>query len=423
MTLRTPRAEPPQNARSCCVCGSSSQTAIFRQTFAPFEAALTDGYSVVACAACGFCFADPAPRQDALDAYYRDLSKYEHPLGDSRPDPLETARHERTVEILRPWIPSPRSRILDIGCSTGALLDLLSRAGFPDVQGWDPSPRCAALARQLYGIDVSARTLADGGDPGGPFDLIVLIGVLEHVRDLHAALGRLEGALAPGGLLYLDVPDAAHFHEWVDAPYQQFSAEHINFFSAASLGGLLGSRRFEALWLRHDVHQLTERSSMPAVRALFRRKAAPDRHSLEHDTASERALHEYVLRSSEWEARILPAVNTLAETRQPVLLWGAGTLARRLLAVSRLREANLAGIIDSNPRYHGKLLAGRPVLAPAAVAGRNEPILIASLGSEQEIERQVRDTLGGGNPILRLPGPDADATVGRGPSGPEARTE
>lgn len=415
--------ETPLEIRTCCVCGGSSRTELFRQTFAPFEAALIDGYSVVACADCGFCFADPLPRQETLDAYYRDVSKYEHPLGDGRPGAVDMARHERTLEILRPWVSSSRSRILEVGCSTGALLDLLRLAGFPDVRGWDPSPRCAALARELYGIDVSTRTLSDEGDQGGPFDLIVLIGVLEHVRDLRGAIARLEGALASDGLLYVDVPDAARFPDWVDTPYQQFSTEHINFFSAASLEGFLGSAGFEPVWLRHDVDPLTEQSMMPDIRALFRRRTAPAGQPPARDTASEPAIREYVHRSSELEERILPVVSALADAGQPVLIWGAGTLARRLLAVSRLGEANIAGIIDSNPRYHGKLLAGRPVIAPAAVAGRHEPILIASLGSEQEIERQLRSALGSANPILRLLGPGPAATAMKRPSSQHGRTE
>ena len=75
--------------------------------------------------------------------------------------------------------------ILDIGCSTGGFLSVLRDMGFHDLRGLDPSPRCAdAAARRLYDVEVLTGTLNRLPDLRPPFDLICLLGVIKHIRDL-----------------------------------------------------------------------------------------------------------------------------------------------------------------------------------------------------------------------------------------------
>ncbi len=64
-----------------------------------------------------------------------------------------------------------------------------------------------------------------------------MVGVLEHLRDLDAR--SRTAVLLPGGLLYVEVPDVTAFADWPNAPYQDFSTEHINFFSPISLDNLM----------------------------------------------------------------------------------------------------------------------------------------------------------------------------------------
>ena len=70
---------------------------------------------------------------------------------------------------------------------------------------------------------------------------VLLVGVLEHVREVRAAVGIAAGLLRPGGVLYGAQPDVEGFAACVNAPYQQFSTEHVNFFSTASLTRLLAT--------------------------------------------------------------------------------------------------------------------------------------------------------------------------------------
>src|SRR5580700_4084015 len=70
------RQDMPVTSRPCAVCGSNRKRRLFEQKFS--TVCLLEGYTVVVCEQCGFAFADDIPEQEAFDAYYRDLSKFEY---------------------------------------------------------------------------------------------------------------------------------------------------------------------------------------------------------------------------------------------------------------------------------------------------------------------------------------------------------
>jgi 2-polyprenyl-6-hydroxyphenyl methylase / 3-demethylubiquinone-9 3-methyltransferase len=102
-------------------------------------------------------------------------------------------------------------RVLDVGCGTGFLLEQLAGRGFSGV-GVDLSPESVAHAsRRLEEIGALDRLSAVVGSayepPEGPFDLICLTDVLEHLEDPRACLRALASRLAPGGLVVVSTPN------------------------------------------------------------------------------------------------------------------------------------------------------------------------------------------------------------------------
>jgi 2-polyprenyl-6-hydroxyphenyl methylase/3-demethylubiquinone-9 3-methyltransferase len=102
-------------------------------------------------------------------------------------------------------------RVLDVGCGTGFLLERLAERGFSGV-GIDLSPESVEHAlRRLAEIGAAGRLTAEVGSayepPAGPFDLIALTDVLEHLEDPRACLRALRERLAPGGLLVVSTPN------------------------------------------------------------------------------------------------------------------------------------------------------------------------------------------------------------------------
>jgi SAM-dependent methyltransferase len=105
----------------------------------------------------------------------------------------------------------PRGRVLDVGCGTGFLLEKLAGRGFSGI-GIDLSPESVEHAtRRLAEIGAADRLTAVVGSayepPPGPFDLIALTDVLEHLEDPRACLAALRAQLAPDGLLVISTPN------------------------------------------------------------------------------------------------------------------------------------------------------------------------------------------------------------------------
>jgi SAM-dependent methyltransferase len=101
--------------------------------------------------------------------------------------------------------------VLELGCGSGLLTRHLVEAGHR-VVATDASPAMLALAREhARGADVRLLTLPD--DPLPPADAIVSVGhVLNYLPDraaIEVALTAAARALAPGGVLALDLCDLA----------------------------------------------------------------------------------------------------------------------------------------------------------------------------------------------------------------------
>lgn len=392
--------------RTCPVCRWEAARRLFTQQFEWIrEGALLSGYDVVVCDRCGCGYADGIPEQEAFDAYYRDLSKYERLPGADNEAPEDPERFGKVAEVILGALPSRAARIVEIGCATGGLLARLQEAGCTRLTGLDPSPECARSVRERYGIEALTGSIADLPRTGRRFDFAILLGVLEHLRDVDVCLSHIREVLDPDGRILVDVPDVTRFPDFADAPFQEFSIEHINFLSPVSLRNLLAGNGFEILGSGQDVHPHGDESHMPNAYCVGRRGSERPGLTFERDTETEPALLRYIARSVELERELARTIDAIADAGEPILVWGVGTLARRLLKTSRLKDADIRAFVDSNPRYHGKDINGIPILPPGDVRGRPEAILICSRVFSREIETQIRETLHCSNRLLRLGGP------------------
>ena len=388
--------------RSCPVCGGNARTVLFHQTFAAFSGkGLFDGYDVVTCSQCGCGYADGIPGQPEFDAYYRDLSKYEYQHRGGAESAEDLSRFRTIADALGRFIPAPQARILEVGCSTGRLLALLKESGFPHVAGLDPSPSCSEAALRLYGVPVRTGSLDDLLRDPSQVEMLILIGVLEHLHDLRPALKNIHRKLSSHGRVYVEVPDVTGFTRFLDAPYQQFSTEHIIFFSPVSLSAALAAEGFRPLLVKQDSRPHAGSSVMPVLWGVFE-KAESSITGPAFDSETRPALESYIHASARVEHDLVQRINTLVETQQPIFVWGVGTLTRRLLSTTRLGEANIVAFIDSNPKIQGQSFEGIPVLSPDGITNREEAILIASWVFGADIERQIRTDLGCQNAIIRL---------------------
>ena len=358
-----------------------------------------DGYEVVCCATCGFAFASDLPSDEEFARYYANMSRYESATSYFR-TPEDRARCEAIVDLVDPLVDDRGIAVLDVGCSTGALLDAFKRRGYADVEGLDPSPGCAAYARETYDINVLTGTAAEVPHLARRYGLVILSAVLEHLLDPRQALLDAHEALDEAGLLFVEVPDLEGFAACARAPFQEFSVEHINFFSTASLTSLMGTAGFEPSIVERRLIPWLSKSLAPAIHAVFQRSSRV--LSPVAESESEAAILAYAASCERIEASVRDRIGELADRGQPVLVWGVGTHTRHLLKSGVFDRLQVAGWIDSDPKYHGTEMRGVPVLSPSDVATRDEAILISSGYVHHEIARQIQEDLGGRNEVVLL---------------------
>jgi hypothetical protein len=259
------------------------------------------------------------------------------------------------------------------------------------------------MVQERLGLRALAGALHDLAAGGEHWELICAAHVLEHLEDLRGAMNALQASVADGGWLFVEVPDVSGFCAPLGAPFWQFSTEHINYFSPASLVNFLRQAGFEPVHLEQTRHRVHQQAEALVVRCLARRTQARD-VALAPDVVTAAALREYVARSQQADAALLGRIAEITATGEPIIVWGAGAHTLRLLEVSDLARANLVAFVDSNPHYQGRTLCEVEVLPPEALQSRPEPILISSWVYQDEIAYQIREEMGLPNELICLYG-------------------
>lgn len=117
------------------------------------------------------------------------------------------------------------------------------------VVGIEPSEDVANYARDKMGVSVHRGTLADVRPllSGQQFDVVAMFHVLEHLPSPTTALMNLHSLLAPGGVLFLEVPNAVD-RARLRQPVEGFLRPiHLYNFTWGSLLGLLKRTGFMPL--------------------------------------------------------------------------------------------------------------------------------------------------------------------------------
>jgi len=190
---------------SCTVCGETDAT-LWRVGTDHLLGGI-ERFRAVRCVRCGTRRLDPRPDAETMARYYapdtyaraeeegsevgKRLDAYAARLADH----VTTSTH-------------PTHSTLDIGCGDGRFMEALQTRGW-HIIGTETDPVAADLARKRTGATVYESPLPPAYT--GPFDLISLLHVLEHVPDPRETLSSIRHLLAPGGKLLLVLPNADSF--------------------------------------------------------------------------------------------------------------------------------------------------------------------------------------------------------------------
>lgn len=236
---------------NCIVCGRE-QLFKFRQ----------DGYSYHRCKSCGLLSTYPTPKASDIEEHYskrfedgnyrlaQEFMAYYLDVYKGYVRQLERRSGEDGLHLRG-------SKILDIGCFTGELLELLHEKG-ADVYGLELQDKAREVANNRLPGRVFKADVFSNNFPQTEFDMILLMGLIEHVVDPIKLLTQAVRFLKPGGLLMLQTPASDSGIAKIMGRYWPPCApvEHIHLFSVKSLRLLLGELGLEDIKVRHHWKKL-----------------------------------------------------------------------------------------------------------------------------------------------------------------------
>jgi methionine biosynthesis protein MetW len=176
--------------------------------------------------------------------------------GTRSPDPDEVPG------IVARMIPAG-SRVLDVGCGTGALGRVLADECRAEIVGLEPdsvrAEQAVARGLRVYPGYFSRELLREIGS----FDIVLFADVLEHLPNPQAALLLAREALRSRGAVIVSVPNVAHwsvrlcllrgkFDYW---SFGIMDATHLRWFTAATIRSLLVSAGFSVTGYRATAGQ------------------------------------------------------------------------------------------------------------------------------------------------------------------------
>lgn len=211
----------------CLLCGSVRAKKY--QTIESF------GHPVVyyLCQNCGFVFQNQAETIASDETFYEEQYRKLYQTSEE-PTPKDlrqqTLRALDQSRFLRSAHFSPRN-VLDIGASSGLLLDTLRHEFGAEVTGVEPGNAYRALA-ESRDIPMFNALEALKATNHKPFDLVTMMHVLEHLPDPLETLRDIrKNLLASDGALLVEVP---HFYA-----HDSFELAHLSCFTPHSLQEML----------------------------------------------------------------------------------------------------------------------------------------------------------------------------------------
>jgi SAM-dependent methyltransferase len=159
-----------------------------------------------------------AEHQDQISGtpanWSEDLEKFHEES--TRDHPIELLTRGVTVSRLGPL--PPTATIVEIGCSTGYMLEDL-RAAYPAsrIVGFDLIYSGLRKARvALPDVGVAQANVCRLPLPDSCADAVISVNLLEHVPDDRAALAEIRRILRPGSLAVLVVPAGPQLYDYYD---------------------------------------------------------------------------------------------------------------------------------------------------------------------------------------------------------------
>jgi len=236
----------------CTHCGSRDAIRLFTERYELAGDAANLGIN--RCRHCRLVYVSPRLTPEATRLVYEvdtsDTISHAYCWDGSASESRFDALLDRLAQTANP------GRLLDVGCGGGQLLRAAKRKGRWDVVGLEPIVHAAEQAELYAGCEVRRTTLEEAGFPLGSFDVITMLGVLEHLHDPIAVLHSARKLLRQDGLLAVYVPNFNYLRFKDAGPLcyartgrwsKLHPQEHLHQFTPQTLLKMLATCGFEVL--------------------------------------------------------------------------------------------------------------------------------------------------------------------------------
>ena len=272
-----------------------------------------------ACERCGSIRADTQEVNSLSSDYYSSYSP--HALS----APVSTGeffrmRAEELIDLLR-YYGKKVIRVLEYGCGSGEFAEIFlylcqeKQITVQEYAAVEPNSRSAAISRDK-GLIIKDNS--DLRSERQHYDVLVCMGLLEHIQDPLVFIEKMSATMAPKSLLYVDVPDCESIVQYRNTWGTNVVTPHLHHFSAFGLLDLLRNARLSPLRYTRNivVFQHGDEECCYSSQALFAIKADPVKHAIESFMESRRKERLDI-------TQIRDAILTL-DLEKKVVIWGVG---------------------------------------------------------------------------------------------------
>jgi SAM-dependent methyltransferase len=230
---------------NCSQCGSAAFTTAASGKDYIYHGTTCD-YTYARCDECGHFYLNPRPDIGEIALMYpANYGTFSNRF-QGRANLLgrvKTAVNQRRLKAVMANLPHG-GRVLDVGCGNGELLIALRMARADlELVGLDwhfPIETRRSLER--HSISLIESPLESAELPDQPFDLIIMLQLIEHLWEPEESLQRLAGALAKNGRLLIETPntdgwDRRFFNTEAWGGY--YFPRHLNLYNFERLADLL----------------------------------------------------------------------------------------------------------------------------------------------------------------------------------------
>ncbi len=303
-------------------------------------------------------------------------------------------RHTQLYSLISPYI-NASSKVLDVGCAMGGFLDYLYNQGLSNLYGIDLIEDYVSYAQKkgIYNIKLGNAESIPFED--NTFDLLILDQVIEHLIDPIKVFQEARRVLSQDGIICIGIPDASRYDEiYLFDFYWFIMREHVHHFDINHLKLVAELEGFKLeSSSKNQTPMVSEKYILPNLNAIFRLTSEKCGLNISESCFKlENRVKNYIKNEFKRLNRKKKVIDDLIKSQKPLYFWGIGREFLYLYASTKLKNCNIAGLIDTNPYKRRTLTVGGMKIIDKSVLKKAASYSVLIISAIAHVE-QIKATL------------------------------